>query len=349
MKTRLTVLFSLLCIASVAGADEYRPAYLEIRQTDVEAFDVLWKVPALGDKRLGLHVRFPPDVRVTSPKRGELVNRAFLERYSISHADRLDGVEIAIEGLSSAATDVLVRIERQDGSSLVERLAAANPSLVVGEAPTRMGVARTYTLFGIEHILEGLDHLLFVACLVLIARTTRRILVTITGFTIAHSITLSLAALDIVKLPIPPIEAVIALSIVFLAREIALHRRDTLVWRYPIAVSGTFGLLHGFGFAAALGEIGLPQSEIPAALLAFNVGVEIGQVLFVCAIVLLTWIVTTLPRGLFRLRLSGTRESEITSRVQPVKIFELLEKPVAFGVGGITMIWTVERLSAFWA
>lgn len=348
MRVRFAVFVLLLCIADVAVSDEYRPAFLEIRQTDVGAFDVLWKVPAQGDLRLGLYVRFASDVHVTSPVRGELVRGAFLERYTISHADALAGTEIVIEGLSGAATDVLVRIERLDGSSLVERLVAASPSLVVGEAPARMDVARTYTFFGIEHILEGTDHLLFVACLVLIARTKRRILITITGFTIAHSITLSLAALDVVKLPIPPIEAVIALSIVFLAREIALNRRGTLTWRYPIAVSGSFGLLHGFGFAAALGEIGLPQTEIPAALFAFNIGVEIGQLLFVCAIVLVIWIVVALSGGFVRLGPSGSGKSELTSQIQSVRIIELLEKPMAYGVGGVALLWTIERFSAFW-
>ena len=346
MIARVTALILLSCIASTAGADEYRPAYLEIRQTDIETFDVLWKVPALGDRRLGLYVRFSSDVQVTSPVRGELANRAFVERYSIRRAGGLANAEIVIEGLSSVSTDVLVRIERQDGSSLIERLAAAKPSMVVGETLTRLDVARTYTLFGIEHILEGLDHLLFVACLVLIARTTRRILVTITGFTIAHSITLSLAALEVVRLPVPPIEAVIALSIVFLAREIAINRRDTLTWRYPIAVSGSFGLLHGFGFAAALGEIGLPQSEIPAALLAFNVGVEIGQVLFVCAIVLLTWIVITLPRGIAKLNAADVVNTSY--QLQPLQVLQRLEKPLAYGVGSITAVWTVERFFAFW-
>ena len=341
MIMRLATLVLFLCVSNLTQADEYRPAFLEIRQTDIETFDVLWKVPALGDRRLRLDVRFSSDVQAKSPMQVELVNRAFLERYSISHANGLAGAEIVIEGLSSTATDVLIRIERLDGSSIIERLGAANPSFVVAETPTRMEVARTYTVFGIEHILEGLDHLLFVACLVLIARTAKRILITITGFTIAHSITLSLAALEVVKLPIPPIEATIALSIVFLAREIALKRRDTLTWRYPIAVSGSFGLLHGFGFASALGEIGLPQSEVPAALLAFNAGVEIGQILFVALIVLLSWIVMALLRA--------ADQSQVSGKVQLAQFMRHLEKPVAFVIGGITTMWTLERFSVFWA
>ncbi|NKB34881.1 MAG: HupE/UreJ family protein [Pseudomonadales bacterium] len=335
-----------LLVSGMVQADEYRPAFLEIRETSAENFDVLWKVPAQGDMRLSLYVRFPAEVQVTRPPRAEIINGAFIERYSIRRDGGMAGAEIVIEGLSSSGTDVLVRIEGLDGSSLVERLAAANPSMVIGAAPTRFEVARTYTLFGIEHILEGIDHLLFVACLVLIARTPRRILITITGFTIAHSITLSLAALELVRLPIPPIEAVIALSIVFLAREIALNRKDTLTWRYPIAVSGSFGLLHGFGFASALGEIGLPQTEIPAALLAFNVGVEIGQIVFVCAIISLTLFVTYSAGYLARL--SPNSHWNQLSLAQPMELVARLEKPVAFAVGSITIVWTIERFSVFW-
>jgi hydrogenase/urease accessory protein HupE len=184
-----------------------------------------------------------------------------------------------------------------------------------------------------QHIWQGNDHLLFIACLVLIAGSWRRILITITGFTLAHSITLALAALELVRVPVPPVEAVIALSIVFLAREIALDRRDTLTWRHPIAVSSSFGLLHGFGFASALSDIGLPQTEIPAALLAFNVGVEIGQVVFVATILSIFWLVT---QSLKKLKFDS------------VNWLLNIEKPMAYTVGTITMFWTVERISEFW-
>jgi hydrogenase/urease accessory protein HupE len=188
-------------------------------------------------------------------------------------------------------------------------------------------------VFGIEHILKGFDHLLFVACLIFIAGTWRRILVTITGFTLAHSVTLTLAGLELVSIPIPPIEATIALSIVFLAREIALDRRDTLTWQHPIAVSASFGLLHGFGFASALSEIGLPQTEIPAALLAFNVGVEIGQVVFVVSVICILQLFTQSLKSL---------KADSTNWLQKI------EKPVAYAVGSITMLWTLERVSGFW-
>jgi len=344
MIIRFLALVLLISLSvSNSQADEYRPAFLELKQTSTDDFSVLWKVPARGDLRLALYVRFPADAEVTSPVRGSMVGAAFIERYNIQREGGLTGGEIVIEGLTGLSTDVLVRIERLDGSTEVARLAAANPSFMVQGSLTRLEVATTYTLFGIEHILEGIDHLLFVACLILIAGTGRRILITITGFTIAHSITLTLAALNLVRLPIPPIEAVIALSIVFLAREIALERRDTLTWRYPITVSASFGLLHGFGFASALGEIGLPQTEIPAALLAFNLGVELGQVVFVSAIIVAVWVTTM---GLKKLNGASSNSQQ---EVRPLDWLLRLEKPLAYMVGSITIIWTVQRTMVFWS
>ena len=275
-----------------------------------------------------------------------MIGGAYIERYTIRSSSGLAGSEIVIEGLSTVSTEVLVRIERLDGTTIVARLLAANPSFVVGESLSRLEVARTYTVFGIEHILGGIDHLLFIACLVLIAGTGRRILITITGFTLAHSITLTLAALELVRLPIPPIEAVIALSIVFLAREIALQRRDTLPWRYPIAVSASFGLLHGFGFASALSEIGLPQTEIPAALLAFNVGVEIGQILFVGVIIATVWVITSI---IGYLSFIGSANLRQLKEIKPFDWLRRIEKPLAYTAGGTTIIWTVERTMVFWS
>jgi hydrogenase/urease accessory protein HupE len=275
-----------------------------------------------------------------------MIGGAYIERYTIRSNGGLAGSEIVTEGLSTVSTEVLVRIERLDGTTIVARLLAANPSFVVGESLSRLEVARTYTVFGIEHILGGIDHLLFIACLVLIAGTGRRILITITGFTLAHSITLTLAALELVLLPIPPIEAVIALSIVFLAREIALQRRDTLTWRYPIAVSASFGLLHGFGFASALSEIGLPQTEIPAALLAFNVGVEIGQILFVGVIIATVWVITSI---IGYLSFIGSANSRQLKEIKLLDWLRRIEKPLAYTVGGTTIIWTVERTMVFWS
>lgn len=321
--------------AGAVRAHESRPAYLEFQQTSDSAYDVLWKVPARGrEMRLGLYVRLPLDCKIVKPARSVFLGGAFVERSTISRDGGLTGAEIYIEGLSTTLTDVLVRIGRLDGSTQVVRLTPSAPSFVVDAAPSFIGVAKTYLVLGVQHIWNGIDHLLFVVCLIMIAGTWRRILTTITGFTIAHSITLALAALNLVRVPIPPVEATIALSILFLATEIARKRRDTLTWRYPISVSASFGLLHGFGFASALGEIGLPQTEIPSALLFFNVGVEVGQVIFVGAILGLIWGVSSLLRSVL------PKQRDWLS---------LIQKPLAYTVGSLAMYWTAARIMSFWS
>jgi len=325
-------LFAYLAIS--AGAHESRPAFLELKQNSKDGYDLLWKVPARGgNMRLGLYVRLPDDTEVVGSSKASFVGSAFVERARIRRIGGLVGSEIYIEGLSTTLTDVIVRIERLDGTTQVVRLTPSSPSFVVESTPSVWGIARTYFVLGVQHIWQGVDHLLFVACLILIAGTWRRILTTITGFTIAHSITLALAALDVVKVPVPPVEAVIALSILFLAMEIARERRDSLTWRYPIAVSASFGLLHGFGFASALGEIGLPQVEIPAALLFFNVGVEAGQIVFVAVVLGLVWGITRLLRA--REKTSGDW-------------LKIIARPAAYCVGTLAMYWTLTRVLSFW-
>jgi len=339
---RFFVCLVLLALNAIpAGADEYRPAYLELKQTNTDTFEMLWKVPARGsDKRLGIHVKFPEDVRTVIPARSTFVGSAFVDTSTIHRSGGLSGAEIRIEGLTTVSTEVLVRIERLDGSTEVARLTSASPAFTVVAAPTFREVAKTYLVFGMQHIWQGRDHLLFVACLILIAGTWRRILITITGFTVAHSVTLTLAALGLVRIPVPPIEAAIALSIVFLAREIATERRDTLTWRYPVAVSSTFGLLHGFGFASALREIGLPQTEIPVALASFNIGVEIGQIVFVCAVITGVWVVTIFLRKIGKLE---------DVHLKPIDWLRRIEKPISYMVGSVTVMWTAERVTAFWS
>ncbi len=338
MKHRLLCLACLAALAmwaAPAQAHESRPAYLELRQRTQDAYDLLWKVPARGrDMRLGIYVRLPDDCEIVVPARASFVGGAFVERSTIRRRGGLAGASIRIEGLSTTLTDVLVRVERLDGSTQVVRLAPSAPSFVVDAAPTFMGAAKTYSALGIQHIWRGVDHLLFVGCLILIAGTWRRILSTITGFTLAHSVTLALAALDVVSVPIAPVEACIAVSILFLATEIARERRDTLTWRYPITVSVFFGLLHGFGFASGLGEIGLPQTEIPAALLFFNIGVEIGQIVFVSVVLGVVWGVSRVLRS---------------SETKPGDWLRRIEKPVAYTVGVLAMLWTTERVLTFWS
>ena len=326
-KFAITV-FLLVYFLPNVHADEYRPAFLQIKQVTEHQFEMLWKVPARGDKRLKLSVVLPSNSKIIVPKRTTFVGNAFIERSTFLHQGELAGKPISIDGLNKVSTETLTRIEWLNGEIETARLTPTSSSFLVQGIPSTFNVVHTYIIFGIEHILQGIDHLLFIACLIFIARTWRRLLITITGFTLAHSVTLTVAALGYFRLPIPPIEAVIALSIVFLAREIIMERRDTLTWRYPISVSASFGLLHGFGFASALSEIGLPQTEIPAALIAFNAGVEIGQILFVAAILILIWL-NKITLNKFKLN-SG-------------KFIPIIEKPITYGVGGVAMFWVIER------
>lgn len=287
---KLAASLLLGCLLAPCGrvqAHEVRPAYLELEQTSADLYQVLWKVPARGeDERLALYVRFPAGTATASETRASSSSGGFVERWTIRRAGGLEGQDIAISGLSATRTDVLVRLRRLDGTTQIARLTPDQPSFIVERAQSTVQLARTYLELGIEHILGGIDHLLFVlALLLLIGSQWLALAKTITAFTVAHSITLTLAALGVVHVPQPPVEVTIALSIVFVARELvrAQDGVTSLTARSPWVVSFAFGLLHGFGFAGALQEVGLPQREIPMALLCFNVGVEVGQLLFVAA------------------------------------------------------------------
>lgn len=227
----------------------------------------------------------------------------------------------------------LYRLERLGGEPLVQLLPPSEAAWEVPLEPSRWEVAGDYFRLGVEHIFGGLDHLLFVVGLLLISGTWRRSLLALTGFTVAHSVTLALSALDLVRLPTPPVEAVIALSILFLALEILRGDRSSVTFRYPVLVASLFGLLHGFGFASVLRDIGVPGSEIATALLSFNLGVEAGQVVFVLAclgvVALLSMIAARTPR--------------LGTMAAPARATRL----AAYALGTIAMFWLFERVSAF--
>lgn len=307
-----------------------RPGYLEIRETEADTYDVMWKVPALGDDmRLGLYLRFDDDVQtVTEPVAG-ILGGAYTQRLRIQRDNGLAGATVTIDGLDSTFTDVLLRLERLDGTEITHRFTPAAPSYVIEAEPSGGQVAWMYLALGAEHILLGIDHLLFVLALLIVVSGWRKLVGTITAFTIAHSITLALAALGFVHVPGPPVEAIIALSIVFVAAEIIRGRQGSpgLTARRPWIVAFTFGLLHGIGFAGALSEIGLPQSSIPLALFTFNVGVELGQLLFV-AIVLVLY--------------------AIGRRIQPVPP-EWAWRVPTYAIGSVAAYWMIDRFVGFWA
>jgi hydrogenase/urease accessory protein HupE len=324
--THVITALGLLACSLVSSADDLRPGYLEMRQVDAETYDVFWKVPARGeDLRLGLYVVFPEgSSNVTEPV-GGFRGGAFSERWRVTRPGGMLGQTVRIDGLSAMVTDVIVRIERSDGTTQVLRLLPANPEFVIEASAGSAEVAETYLGLGVLHILTGVDHLLFVLALLLIVNGVARVVWTVTAFTVAHSITLAAASLGWVHIPGPPVEAAIALSIVFVAAEIVhgLQGRPGLTARWPWVVAFTFGLLHGFGFAGVLGEIGLPQNAIPLALLFFNLGVELGQLLFVgcCALAALLLRRSHWPRW--------------------------AELAPAYVIGTVGMYWVVERVAGF--
>jgi len=330
LKVSLFTLIALLGLSTVSHTHELRPAYLELQAISNETFSVLFKIPGRGqEKRLALYLQLPEDVETVSPVKTSFTGRAFIERSTIRREGGLGGAEIKINGLSQTLTDVLVRIKHYEGYVRTARLTPKSPSFIVEATQNKYDIAKTYLSLGVEHILLGIDHLLFLVCLLIIAGTGRRILITITGFTVAHSITLILSALNVVNIPVPPVEAVIALSIVFVASEIAKGFRESFTYKYPILVASSFGLLHGFGFASALKEIGLPQTEIATSLLFFNVGVEIGQLLFIFVFILLL----LFCKNVFN---------------KPISYFTNFEKPAAYVIGSLASFWMIQRIYSFW-
>jgi hydrogenase/urease accessory protein HupE len=310
--------------AQGAWAHEQRPAYLELRQTGPDSYDVLFKIPSGGEsQRLGLAPEFPGDCVKLTPPRTSFVNNAFTERWSVKRVGGLDGATIEIAGLAATTTEVLVRLQGVDGRSQVVRLTPDKPSFVVEAAPSRWRVAATYLRLGRDHILLGVDHLLFVLGLLLIVPDRWMLLKTITSFTIAHSLTLAVATLGYASAPVPPLNAAIALSILFLGPEIARYERgeSSLTIRHPWVVAFAFGLLHGFGFASGLTTMGIPPGEIPVALLFFNLGVEAGQIGFVALVLLLV-------RSFRALEIHWPR---------------LVAKAPGYAVGALGAFWTIQR------
>ena len=313
-----------------ARAHDVRPAYLELRETpDGNGLDVFWKVPARpGGQRPLLDLAWPADtIRSDDAPPGHFEGDAWVERFRVERPGGWTGAAVGVRGMENGLSDVLVRLERKNGTSRTARLTGASPDFAFENAASgRGGVALTYTRLGVEHILFGIDHLLFVLALLLLTDGAWRLVRTITAFTLAHSITLALATLGVVQVPQAPVEATIALSIVFVAAEIVRRRDGGAAVRgvAPWIVAFTFGLLHGFGFAGALNAVGLPQGAIPLALLFFNLGVEAGQLLFIGAVLAVAALLRRAPLP------------------RPAWTWRLLP----YAIGGIAAFWLMERISA---
>jgi len=328
---RHLLLYSLILICLFAGTcygHEMRPAFLQVNQVSETEFQVIWKVPRRGDMVIRLRPVFPEADLLEPERLPQPAEGAMLYTYRLESQKALAGQPISIEGLERTMIDVLVQVNYlESGSSTLLLKPDENAGIIPGD-DSGWRVVQNYTILGIEHIWFGIDHLLFVLALIIITRGIKKVIKTITAFTIAHSITLSLAALGFVSVPGPPVEAVIALSIVFLAMEIIKNQRgeQTLTGKKPWLVAFTFGLLHGLGFAGALAEIGLPQNEIPLALAFFNIGVELGQIAFVMVVAAILWVL---------------RKKQNWPGVW--------QKVPGYAIGSVAAFWMIERIVGFWS
>jgi hydrogenase/urease accessory protein HupE len=324
---RVVLAAAAFAAAPPAAAHRLSPAFFGLTETARDTFTVQWKVSISGGLAAVLEPQVPEGCSLTEAVRTYVVDDVRFQHGTLRCPGGLGGKQFSVNGLGETQTDVLLRVDYLDGSSSNQRLTRDAATVTIPARPSMLEVVNTYLSLGVEHILFGVDHLLFVLALLLLVRGVRRLVATVTAFTLAHSITLAAATLGFVHVPPAPVEAVIALSILFLASELA--RRGTrvpadLTERFPWIVAFSFGLLHGFGFAGALSEVGVPTQAVPLALLFFNVGVEIGQLLFIGAVFGIGWLV----------RFSALRVPAGWQRV------------AAYGIGSMSAFWVVQRTVA---
>ena len=320
-----------MCTAHTGHAHALDPGYLEVRQLAANTWQVLWRKPDVNGRPMDIEAILPTGCDQPRGPAPRSDGAAWITTWIAECQNGIAGRTISIDGLERQRNDVLLRVQPISSGPSTFRLTSDEPALIVPEQPTTLTVLTSYFSLGFEHILEGWDHLLFVFALFVLVRDPWRLVGAVTAFTIAHSITLALATLGLLHVPAPPVEAVIALSIVFLALEI-LNRKDgklRLSEQYPWIVCFSFGLLHGLGFAGALAEIGVPPEDIVAALLAFNIGVEAGQLAFIAALLIL------LRVGRFMLPTISQRSGTV---VVPI---------TGYAIGCVSMYWLVERVSGF--
>lgn len=293
----LLLLLAICLLGERVEAHEIRPAYLQIDQVDSDTYDVVWRTPLMAGMKLPVVLAFPEGTKDASEPLVLTRSDSIVERRKIQIPGGLEGKRIELVGLDGTITDALVRMSFNDGRQMTEIVRPSRPFVDVAASRGWVDVARVYVVEGIWHILEGFDHLLFIFGLMLLVRDKWMLIKTITAFTLAHSITLAAATYGLVHVPPAPLEAAIAASILFLGVEVVKARRGLrgFAAQRPWVVAFAFGLLHGIGFASGLSMIGLPPSAIPLALVSFNIGVEIGQLLFVAVILTCAFALNRLP------------------------------------------------------
>ena len=329
--TCVAVIFAAL-FSNGLGAHALEPGYLRIAEVSKDTARIFFRVADVQGRAMPIHAQFPVDCTSPEPPPLKFDGNAWVSAWFLHCPRGFAGAAVQMRGLAHTETDVLVQYTSLRHETWSSRLTPEATSLEIPIEPTTWDVFTTYLSLGIDHILNGLDHLCFVLALLLLITKRTRLLGAITAFSIAHSITLAASVTGMVSLRTLPIEALIALSIMYVAVEIRLQESKTIRFsaRYPFVVSFSFGLLHGFGFAGALREIGLPTTEVPMALFSFNIGVELGQLAFVAFILFFSNVWRALSVRIFgfdRYRNIGT---------------QLL----AFAIGGVSSFWFLERISA---
>jgi hydrogenase/urease accessory protein HupE len=321
---RWLLVFILLLAAMPVRADELKPGYMAFEQTSASDWQLSWKLPMRGGLTPQTSPILPKGCLTIGELRRQIANGAVETRSAVQCIGDVSGGRIGMSDMTASQTDIIVRVAPLGRPALALRLTAAEPVATISAKPDQWQVAKTYFIIGVEHILFGYDHLLFVVCLVLLLNGWWTIAKAVTAFTIAHSITLIGTTMGLMGLPQAPVEAVIALSIIFLAVEIVKKdpARPRLSERLPWLVAFVFGLLHGFGFAGALREVGLPERDVPTALLTFNLGVEAGQLLIV-------FLALALVAGVRRF---------VSNAAQPLLKF------VTYAIGITSSFWFIERL-----
>ena len=323
---RMVLVFATIlgCVPE-ASAHEVRPGLLELRETSPGMYGLLWKKPAGGETEIQIAPVVPAGCELSTADQQSPTPGAFVMQGVLRCEDGIQGKTLAIAGLESTVTDVIVRVEMLDGRKSTMIVHPSQPWVQVAASQTRLTVVGSFIVEGIRHILFGADHILFVLGLLLIVKSRWMLLKTITAFTVAHSITLGIATLGYADAPVLPLNAAIALSILFLGPEIVRSWRGEMSFtiQHPWVVAFAFGLLHGFGFASALTSAGLPRAEMPLALLSFNVGVEVGQVSFVGLVLLL----------------------ERSFRTLQVRWPRFAEALPGYAVGSLGALWTIQRMA----
>jgi hypothetical protein len=316
MLSLLALLFSL-----PGQAHRFAPSLLRVVEVGDQAYQVVWKTPAQGTSAVPLQPVLPANCAAEGDGAGEMEGTGIVRSWQVRCEGGLVGQTLRVSGLAENQASVLASLERLDGSFYQSMLSTEKSEFLIPAEPTALVVMQEYSWLGAEHIWGGIDHLLFVFGLLLLVGGGKRLVWTITAFTLGHSITLSLVTLGYFEYPVALVEFAIALSIFVLALELARENKGDLFHRQPWWLAGSFGLLHGMGFAGALIEVGLPQSELPLALLFFNIGIEVGQLAFIF-VVLAVWML--LRRVL----------AQWQQQLLPVPVYVL---------GTLSAMWCIER------